>query len=364
MMSRRRVRVRSPLSFSLLALLAALAASPVRATGETVTVAPASPTDLDRLTLTLSGEWPDSCTPQLLGVELKGAVIEVEADITFGAEVCLPAVTPYAVSIEVGPLPAGDYEVEARGIPHFPPPVLIARTSVEVAASADLGVEGIAFAPPSPTTQDRVTIGGFGTWDDGCVPGVEGIEVADRSIRLRAVAGGGDLGCVLVFTPFLLAADVGPLAEGDWQVEVLIADRRFDPQAPFALAGERTLRIGAKQSDVLVLGGRFGVTVTWTDGATRSGVGQPIRGALPQQGETGSGAFWFFEPSNAELLVKVLDACAVNDRYWVFISAATDLGFEVLVEDFAADGLSKTYSNPPGATAIAVTDVGAFATCD
>jgi hypothetical protein len=360
---RRHERVRPRYAFLLPFLLAGLAASPLFAEGETVTVSPADPTDLDRWTVTLSGEWPDSCTPQLIGIELKGTTIEVEADITFGGEVCLPAVTPYAVSVEVGPLPAGTYEVEVRGIPHFPPPVLIASATVEVSASADLGLEGVSFSPQSPTTQDRVTVGGFGTWDDGCVPRLEGVEVVDRVIRLRGVAEGGEVGCVQALTPFLVADDVGPLAAGDWQVEVLIADRRFDEQAPFETAGARTLSVGPAQSDVLVLGGRWAVTVTWTDGAARSGVGQPIRGALPEQAESGSGAFWFFEPSNAELLVKVLDACAVNDRYWVFLSAATDLGFEVRVEDLAVDGLSKTYSNEPGSTAIAVTDVEAFATC-
>ena len=32
--------------------------------------------------------------------------------------------------------------------------------------------------------------------------------------------------------------------------------------------------------------------------------------------------FWFFESSNPEAVVKVLNACSINNHFWVFGAAA------------------------------------------
>lgn len=46
-----------------------------------------------------------------------------------------------------------------------------------------------------------------------------------------------------------------------------------------------------------------------------------------------AGLFYFFNRDNIEVLVKVLDACSINDRRWVYGSAATDLSYAVEVSD-------------------------------
>lgn len=60
-------------------------------------------------------------------------------------------------------------------------------------------------------------------------------------------------------------------------------------------------------------------------------------------------SFYFFAFDNPELLVKVVNACGVNGRYWVFGSAATDLDYYVTVTDLAT-GEERIYrrnrSNP------------------
>jgi hypothetical protein len=58
-----------------------------------------------------------------------------------------------------------------------------------------------------------------------------------------------------------------------------------------------------------------------------------------------SGAFWFFQPSNIELVVKVLDGRTVNGHFWVFYGALSDVGYTITVTD-TATGQSKTYTNP------------------
>jgi len=86
---------------------------------------------------------------------------------------------------------------------------------------------------------------------------------------------------------------------------------------------------------------RFEVSVAWKD--PRSGATGTAT-AIPLSGDTG--AFWFFSPGNAELLVKVLDGRPVNGRWWVFFGALTDLQYDVTVTD-TRNGLLRVYHNPP-----------------
>jgi hypothetical protein len=75
-----------------------------------------------------------------------------------------------------------------------------------------------------------------------------------------------------------------------------------------------------------------------------------------------SGLFWFFSANNLEMLVKVLNGCALNSRYWVFFSAGTNVEFTVNVTDTLRGG-TRTYSNPLNNPAAPVQDTSAFATC-
>ncbi len=106
-----------------------------------------------------------------------------------------------------------------------------------------------------------------------------------------------------------------------------------------------------------LLGGRFRVEVTWSDAQGEAGAGTTA--GCPSDG---SGLFWFFSPDNWEMLVKVIDGCAVNQRYWVFLAATTNVGYTLTVTD-TATGQAQRYANPVGVNAPAVTDTSAFATC-
>ncbi|MEL7058797.1 MAG: VWA domain-containing protein [Acidobacteriota bacterium] len=103
--------------------------------------------------------------------------------------------------------------------------------------------------------------------------------------------------------------------------------------------------------------GRFRVEATWNDFQG----GQDVAGAAAC-GTVDSGLLWFFNPDNWEILIKVLDACGVNDRYWVFMAATTNVGYNVTVTD-TQTGVVQRYVNPLGVDAPAVTDTDAFATC-
>jgi hypothetical protein len=76
-------------------------------------------------------------------------------------------------------------------------------------------------------------------------------------------------------------------------------------------------------------------------------------------GVTQGGNFAFFQDTNPEVIVKVLNACAINNTYWVFISAATNVGFTVVVRD-TVTGAVVTYSNPDQHAATPVQDTAAL----
>src|SRR4030095_4065074 len=74
-------------------------------------------------------------------------------------------------------------------------------------------------------------------------------------------------------------------------------------------------------------GGRFKAQARWRDFKGRSGPGH----AVALTGD--SGYFLFFSPDNLELMVKALDGRALNDRFWVFYGALSNVEFELLVTD-------------------------------
>jgi len=107
---------------------------------------------------------------------------------------------------------------------------------------------------------------------------------------------------------------------------------------------------------------RFQITSTFatTQAGGKSGNGQPI--SLVPVGVSEGGLFWFFSPSNPEMLIKVIDGCTVNQHFWVFYSAGTNVGFQVHVKDTKA-GKTASYQNTDLTEAPPLQDVNALATC-
>lgn len=75
-----------------------------------------------------------------------------------------------------------------------------------------------------------------------------------------------------------------------------------------------------------------------------------------------SGYMWFFSNTNIEVVIKVLDACALNQKYWVFAAGLTNQQVEITVTD-TSHNVKKTYTNPLGKTFVTITDTSAFSTC-
>ena len=99
---------------------------------------------------------------------------------------------------------------------------------------------------------------------------------------------------------------------------------------------------------------RYSVAVEWWKADGESGAGRVVR-----EGTDDSGLFWFFGRENWEILIKVLDGCALNGHMWVYGASTTDLGYTIRVADTATD-VVKEYRNEPGLPAPAITDATAF----
>ncbi len=110
----------------------------------------------------------------------------------------------------------------------------------------------------------------------------------------------------------------------------------------------------ADEETICLRNSRYEVKAGWwtTDGA--SGPGRVV-----PEGTDDSGLFQFFNPSNWEVLIKVLNGCSHNGRVWVLGASTTDLGYEITVTDTITEE-SRTYTNEPGRPAPAIVDTDAF----
>lgn len=147
-------------------------------------------------------------------------------------------------------------------------------------------------------------------------------------------------------------------------LDLLAGDRSIDVAAVIGTPAEAT-DIAPNQgsvassdgtSAVLLQDNRFRVVVEWKDFEGNEGIGRVV------EQSNDAAVFYFFAPSNWELLVKVLDGCSVNQRIWTFLSGSTNVEYTVTVTDVLT-GQQQSYRNPLGRLAETVGDTEAFAVC-
>lgn len=114
----------------------------------------------------------------------------------------------------------------------------------------------------------------------------------------------------------------------------------------------------------LGVGGRFKVEGWMKDFATPP-TQYPLQVAQLGGGDVlsqDSAVMFAFAADNWELLIKVLNGCVLNNSYWVYYAATTNVEYQITVTD-TQTGLPRVYSNTAGVVSPAVTDTNAFATC-
>ena len=111
---------------------------------------------------------------------------------------------------------------------------------------------------------------------------------------------------------------------------------------PFSKEVQVAVAPPVEQRTLRLMGDRFRVQVSWRDpGSGRAGFGHAVPGVDP------TGYFWFFDGSNLELVVKALDGRSLNQHYWLFYGALSDVEYWVDVTE-TRTGRTKRYHNPPG----------------
>jgi pseudomonalisin len=172
--------------------------------------------------------------------------------------------------------------------------------------------------------------GGFGptvfhdvTTGNNSVPGVTGYTCGPGYDQVTGV-GSVDGALLLANWPGVLPPDTSP-----------------------CVAGASTLCLNAH---------RFEVKATFDAGGGNAGPAQVV--ALT--GDTGY--LWFFAAANVEAVVKVLDACPLDSRYWVFAGGLTNVGVVMKVRD-TQTGAVRFYVNPQSTPFQPIQDTAAFSTC-
>jgi hypothetical protein len=148
------------------------------------------------------------------------------------------------------------------------------------------------------------------------------------------------------------SSDAGDDAAGQQEAQAA------ENAAAIATGGEEqsALPEAGSGTSLLLNNNRFKVDVIWRTTDGKSGSGTPV--ALTND----TGYFWFFESSNVEMVIKVLSACALDGKYWVFAGGLTNVHTTVTVTD-TKTGKFKTYVNPQGVSFQPVQDTAAFSTC-
>jgi hypothetical protein len=173
-------------------------------------------------------------------------------------------------------------------------------------------------------------------------------EVVGDKLRVGLHIGCTDCPTLLPLERFELeSAPIGPLPPGDYLLQVV--DANASPLTP----PFHEEKISVLPDPVLVQDGRFTIDILLDPphGGRASLVAPPSRD---------SALFYFFSPANWEVMVKVLDGCTINQHYWVYGAASTDVGYTVEVRDTAGAGRLRSYRHAAGTPAPAITDGLAF----
>jgi hypothetical protein len=337
----------------LLALvLASAVAAPAAARTLTLSVTPDLPTWEDRILLSVSGVVTTACGPSIVHLDNlskpSGLSTQPVVEVDLVEEPCLlptlPTTVPFTAEIDLGHVVPGNVTL----IVHDVADGGVAQRELLVQGVSSLGLEG----PRTPAVEGQpVTVALTYYFDCSSItPTVSG-----NVITLTYTTG-----CeILPPTPHLTRTEVnvGPLAAGEYEV------RLVEPFGTPVGSSLRRLRFRVWPSagcvpfdDRLCLhDGRFRVAATWRafDGSTG------IAHAAPLPGNEASGLMWFFGPENAELTVKVLDACGVDGDWWVFVASSSTVEYTLTVTD-TDNGATRRYENALGQVPELISDTDAF----
>jgi hypothetical protein len=204
----------------------------------------------------------------------------------------------------------------------------------------------------SPVDSQSVAVHLSGSWI-GCAPHDPQFMVVGNQIEVLLIASNiNECLCIPLHTSTNETVLVTGLSPGPHDVRAAMMDCGAE-----VLLGTTSVVVEActPTAHTLCLNDhRFAVTASYTSVPQ----GLPVQAtAVPLTADTGY--FWFFDPANVELVVKVLDGCAVNGHAWVFAGGLTNVNVLLQVID-TRTGTMQSYSNALGTAFQPVQDSSAF----
>jgi hypothetical protein len=349
----------SPLSVVLAAGLALAAAGPAAARELAIATTPDHATWEEAIVVTVSGIVETACGPEIVELARNQALSSSSTQVLDLDEahcgVLAPSVPhPFSVAVELPPLIPAEHTVRVRDL------VLGGHTDHRFVVHE---VSPFALVVPDDARSGEGAVLELRGWGATC-PQAE-LELVDGVLE------GAFTSHCPILSPgpevFVLEIPVGPLPAGVFPIHLLDFDNFvggpiIGSTIPSLVRG--TLRVWDASgcvptpSDLCLGDGRFRVAVAWRDFAGGTGAGHAVR--LPDRDD--SGLFWFFDQANVELTVKVLDACGLNDRFWVFVSSGSTVEYTLTVTD-TQTGVARPYRNELGEVPALLADTDAFATC-
>jgi hypothetical protein len=198
------------------------------------------------------------------------------------------------------------------------------------------------------TASDAPLVTIVGTTADGCSPFFSP-QVTPGRILLRGMS-------IQTLVPckdeaWVRHLQLEPLPPGDYDIAVTLDEK------PYA---SLRLKVTAPSAQVLLRPGEgvFYVSIAFEHPFTGK-----LVSAAPQTLSRQGAVFWFFNPTNPEVTIKILDGRLVNGHFWVFLASMTTIEFTARVEWCAGDDFGpcreKTYHSLPGQN-LDVTDLTFF----
>lgn len=339
----------------------AVALTATAASAATLTFVPARPAAGDLVTVTARGSWPDSCVPTSLAVSVSGQRLLIEARVGPSNGFCSSSVTEYTLSTTFQtPTQPGLYNVE------YTTEDATGRRVLDATATLPVTTGACAFG--QSLTQDVNSVfAGEPFRLQWCDPS----SGANTVKYYRVYAAQSPSG------PFSIVTDLPAGTTTYMPTNVPVGTTYYYiqasrcpgggecSQASDAVVQSNIVRIDVAPTNgclptptnLCLANGRFAVSARWKTTNGQNGSGHAVQ--LTRDG----GYYWFFEPTNTEVTVKVLDACqSAAPRFWFFAAGMTNVEVELIVRDTKTN-LRKTYTNAQGNPFTTILDTNAFATC-
>ncbi len=107
---------------------------------------------------------------------------------------------------------------------------------------------------------------------------------------------------------------------------------------------------------ICLLGGRFEVTARFSAPDGEAGSAHMVK--LTDD----SGYMWFFSSTNVEAVMKVLNGCGLNSKYWFFAGGLTNVDVVITVTDSQTGDITQ-YHNTQGTAFQPIQDTSALPVC-